>query len=58
MPGYMGKLLRVDLTSGRMWDEPLNAEYARDFIGGSGLGARYLADFAGLDTDRWARTTP
>lgn len=50
-PGYLGKILRVDLASGQMWDEPLNAEYARDFVGGSGLGARYLADLAGLHTD-------
>lgn len=51
LPGYMGKLLRVDLTSGQLWDEPINADYARQFIGGSGLGARYLADLAGADTD-------
>ena len=51
LPGYMGKLLRVDLTTGRLWDEPLHPEYARQFIGGSGLGARYLADLAGRDTD-------
>jgi aldehyde:ferredoxin oxidoreductase len=25
MNGYMGKLLRVDLTTGRLSDEPLNA---------------------------------
>ncbi|NOX60600.1 MAG: aldehyde ferredoxin oxidoreductase family protein [Chloroflexi bacterium] len=51
LPGYMGKILRVDLTTGRLWDEPLNEAYARDFIGGSGLAARYLADLAGSDTD-------
>jgi len=51
LPGYMGKLLRVDLSSGHLWDEPVNEEYARLFIGGSGLGARYLADLAGPDTD-------
>lgn len=51
LPGYMGKILRVDLSTGNMWDEPLNENYARDFIGGSGLGARYLADYAGRDTD-------
>ena len=51
LPGYMGKILRVDLTTGRMWDEPINVDYARAFIGGSGLGARYLADRVGADTD-------
>ncbi len=51
LPGYLGKLLRVDLTAGRWWDEPLNADYARNFVGGSGLGARYLADYVTADTD-------
>src|SRR5512145_1773140 len=51
MYGYLNRILRVDLTSGRIWDEPLNEEYAREYVGGSGLGARYLADLAGPDTD-------
>ena len=51
LPGYLGRILRVDLTAGRVWDEPLNAEYARQFVGGSGLGARYLADYVDADTD-------
>ena len=37
--GATGRILRVDLTAGRVWDEPLNYEYARQFVGGSGLGA-------------------
>ncbi len=51
MNGYLGKLLRVDLTSGLIWDEPLNEDYARQFVGGSGLAARYLADLAGPAVD-------
>lgn len=51
LPGYHGRLLRVDLTAGRWWDEPLNPDYARHFLGGSGLGARYLADYVTADTD-------
>jgi aldehyde:ferredoxin oxidoreductase len=51
MHGYLGKILRVDLTNNCLWDEPLNEAYARQFVGGSGLGARYLADLAGPDTD-------
>jgi aldehyde:ferredoxin oxidoreductase len=42
--GFMGKLLNVDLTSGRMKEEPLDAGFCRDFIGGYGLGARLLYD--------------
>lgn len=51
MLGYMGKILRVDLTAGRVWDEPLNEAYAREFVGGSGLAARYAWDMVTADTD-------
>jgi len=49
--GYLGKLLVVDLTSGHIADEPLNEEYAKQFIGGSGLAARYLYDLLNPDLD-------
>jgi aldehyde:ferredoxin oxidoreductase len=51
MHGYMGKLLRVDLTTGAIQDEPLDEAYARDFVGGSGLAARYIYDMVDGDTD-------
>ncbi|RLC61013.1 MAG: aldehyde ferredoxin oxidoreductase [Chloroflexota bacterium] len=51
MYGYLGKILRVDLTTGELWDEPLNEEYARDYIGGSGLAARYICDVVDGETD-------
>jgi aldehyde:ferredoxin oxidoreductase len=47
----MGKLLVVDLTSGQIEDEPLNENYANQFIGGSGLACRYLYDMVDADTD-------
>jgi len=40
--GYMGKILRVDLTTGRVWDEPLLPETAEASLGGTGLGVDYL----------------
>jgi len=43
--------LRVDLTEGKLWDEALNGAYARDFVGGSGLAARYAYDMVADDTD-------
>ena len=49
--GYQGKLLVVDLTSGTLTDEPLNEKYARDFLGGTGLAARYLYDLIDDQTD-------
>ena len=44
--GYVGKILRVDLSSGKVSSEDLNAEWARIFIGGKGLGAKYLYEEA------------
>ena len=51
MNGYMGKVLRVDLGAEELRDEPLNEEYARAFVGGSGLAARIIYDMIGSDTD-------
>ncbi len=51
MFGYLGKILRVDLSRNRLWEEALNAEYARKYVGGSGLAARYLYDMLDLATD-------
>lgn len=51
MHGYMGKVLRVDLDDGRLWDEPLDEVYARAYLGGSGLAARYLDDLVDEETD-------
>jgi len=42
MNGYMGKLLFVDLTEGKLWEEELTEEMAKDFVGGYGLGAKIL----------------
>ncbi|MCL5025199.1 MAG: aldehyde ferredoxin oxidoreductase family protein [Chloroflexi bacterium] len=44
MKGYAGKILRVDLTSGRVRTEPVDAALARDYIGGRGFAARIIFD--------------
>ncbi|MFN2108951.1 MAG: aldehyde ferredoxin oxidoreductase family protein [Anaerolineae bacterium] len=51
MHGYMGRILRVDLTAGTVREEPLNEAYAREFVGGSGLAARYACDMVTSETD-------
>jgi aldehyde:ferredoxin oxidoreductase len=43
MRGYTGKILRVDLTSGRT-GEPDTARYADQYIGGRGLAAKVYWD--------------
>src|SRR5437899_8976531 len=45
MPGgIMGHMLRVDLTAETISVEPLDAETARMWLGGTGLGAKILYD--------------
>ncbi len=51
LTGYFGKLLAVNLTTGKISDEPLNKEWCKLFIGGSGYACRYLIDKVGKDTD-------
>ena len=51
MNGYIGKILHVDLGNERIWDEALNEDYARKYVGGSGLAARYLYDVIDARTD-------
>src|SRR5215467_12572451 len=46
VPGYAGKLLRVNLTTGKIWTEPW-AEHMRDYLGGVGLGAKILYEEVG-----------
>jgi len=47
----MGKILYVDLSSGRLWDEAINEDDARAFVGGSGLAARIIYNMVNQDTD-------
>ncbi|MGQ9515071.1 MAG: aldehyde ferredoxin oxidoreductase family protein [Thermoproteota archaeon] len=42
--GYAGRLLLVDLSSKSFRREPIDRSYVRLYIGGRGLGARYLLD--------------
>lgn len=39
---YTGKVLRVNLTTGKATTEPLKDEWARDYLGGKGLSIKYL----------------
>jgi len=48
---YAGSLLVVDMTTGKIEKQPLNEEYVRNYVGGRGLGARYLYDLLKPGTD-------
>lgn len=38
------RILRVDLTNGTCKEEPLNMDWARDYLGQRGLGTKYLSE--------------
>lgn len=42
--GYAGKVLRVDLSSGKVWTEPLDEKMAREWLGGRGFVAKTVWD--------------
>ncbi len=42
VPGYVGRLLRVDLSQKRIWEEDLDEATLRKWVGGVGLAAKYL----------------
>ena len=44
MFGYMGKVLRVNLSTKKITTEPLRMDWAEKFLGARGLGSRYLIE--------------
>ncbi len=42
--GYRNRVARVDLTKGKITYEPLNQDDLRKYVGGRGLGAKYVFD--------------
>jgi len=55
---YAGKILHIDLTSGKVETKPLNMELAKEFIGGIGLGMRLLFDHSKPGTDPFSPKNP
>ena len=51
MYGYHGKILRVDLSPRKMYEETFGEEFARKYIGGVGFGFRWLYDALPAKTD-------
>ena len=58
MFSYAGKILRVDLTTGKVSTEPLKEEIAKNYIGGIGLGIRLLMDNSKPGTDAFDPDNP
>jgi len=54
MNGYVGKIAIIDLTTKDFIIEELNPDYAKGFLSGAALGARYLYDLMPADTPVFA----
>ena len=51
MYSFRGKILKVNLTSTKISEEPLNEEIAKNFLGGAGYACSYLYDKLERNTD-------
>ena len=51
MKGYHGRIAKIDLTAGTVDFAALDSKKVEMFLGGSGLGTAYLAEFVGPETD-------
>ena len=49
--GFMGNILNVDLTSGKIKATETNREWVRKFLGGSGYAVRHLLNSLGSDIE-------
>jgi len=58
MFAYAGKILRVDLTTGKISTEPLSEKLAKEYIGGIGLGIKLLMDNSTPGTDPFDPDNP
>jgi len=56
--GYAGRILHIDLTTGKTYTEPLNEEYAKKYIGGIGLGIRLWLDHSKPGVDPFSPENP
>ncbi len=58
MYGYAGRILYVDLTTGKTRIEKLSEEYAKKYIGGIGLGMRLWIDNSKAGVDPFSPDNP
>lgn len=49
--GYMGKILRINLSTGKISEEPINEEIAKKFIGARGYAAKIIYDEVNSEVD-------
>ena len=49
--GYMGKILRADLSKGKISTEEIDPQVAHDYIGGSGFATKIVYDEVKAETE-------
>jgi len=55
---YAGKILHIDLSTGKTETEPLKEDIMKEYIGGIGLGMRLFLDNSKPDTDAFSPENP
>ena len=58
MFGYTGRVLHVDLTTGKITFEKLNEETAKKYVGGIGLGMKLWLDNSKAGVDAFSPENP
>ena len=58
MSSYAGRILRIDLSTGKVVTEPLKEKMAKQYIGGIGLGIRLLMENSKPGTDPFSPNNP
>lgn len=56
--GYQGKILRVDLSSRRIWEEDINLDMTHEYLGDQGLSARLAWDYLKPGVDAFSPENP
>jgi len=56
--GFAGRILKVDLTTGEIEKEPLDLDLSRKFLGGFGVGMKFLSDYLKQGIDPFSPENP
>jgi aldehyde:ferredoxin oxidoreductase len=56
--GFMGKILKVNLTEGKISEEALHEDWAKEYVGGGGLATRYFYEKVPGGVDPYAPENP
>jgi len=56
--GYHGKILRVNLSEEKIWEEPLDQDMAKNNIGGTGFAMYFLEKYCDPKKDAFDESTP